>query len=318
MDKTGDLPLVRLPPGGTTTAQRRTGGYNPASMPDAAVTATLLISCRDQKGLVASVSDFLYRNEGNIIHADQHTDQEEAIFVQRVEWELDGFEIAREGIAEAFRPLAEAFEMDWSLRFSDEVPRIALFVSKLPHCLYDLLARWRLGELKAVIPAVVSNHEEHRAIAASFGVAYRRFEITPDMKEEQESRIAAWLEEERIDVIVLARYMQILGEGLIARYPNRIINIHHSFLPAFAGARPYHHAYERGVKIIGATAHYVTAELDQGPIIDQDVARVSHRDSVDDLVRKGRDLEKVVLARAVDLHLRNRIVVYGNKTVVFD
>jgi len=295
-------------------------------MPEPPVTATLLISCRDQKGLVASVSDFLYRNNGNIIHADQHTDtstslstgQEEGVFLQRVEWELRDFAVEREEIADTFRPIGERFGMSWSLRFSDYVPRIAVFVSKLPHCMYDLLARWRLGELRAEIPLAVSNHVDQRTIAEGFGVEYRHFEMTPESKAGQESRILKLLKEQRIDLIVLARYMQVLSEAFVRRYPERIINIHHSFLPAFAGARPYHHAHERGVKIIGATAHYVTAELDQGPIIDQDVVRVSHRDSVEDLVRKGRDLEKVVLARAVDLHLRNRIVVYGNKTVVFD
>jgi formyltetrahydrofolate deformylase len=287
-------------------------------MEEASVTATLLISCRDQKGLVAAVSDFLYRNNGNIIHADQHTDQEEAVFLQRVEWELSGFAIEREEIAGAFRPIADRFGMTWSLRFSDEVPRIAIFVSKLPHCMYDLLARWRLGELRAEVPLAVSNHDDQRAIAESFGVEYWYFEMTPESKAEQERRILELLEVQRIDLIVLARYMQVLSAASVSRYTERIINIHHSFLPAFAGARPYHHAHERGVKIIGATAHYVTAELDQGPIIEQDVVRVSHRDSVQDLVRKGRDLEKLVLARAVDLHLRNRIVVYGNKTVVFD
>jgi formyltetrahydrofolate deformylase len=287
-------------------------------MAEPGVTATLLISCRDQKGLVASVSDFLYRHDGNIVHADQHTDQEEIVFLQRVEWELEGFALPREGIAEAFSPLAERFGMEWSLRFSDYRPSVAVFVSKLPHCMYDLLARWRLGELRAEIPVVVSNHPDHAAIAESFGVPYRAFEMTAEAKPFEEARIAALMEEEKIDVVVLARYMQVLSERFVSRYPNRIINIHHSFLPAFAGARPYHHAHERGVKIIGATAHYVTAALDQGPIIDQDVVRVSHRDSVDDLVRKGRDLEKLVLARAVDLHLRNRVLVYGNKTVVFD
>ena len=287
-------------------------------MAESPVTATLLISCRDQKGLVAAVSDFLYRNNGNIIHADQHTDLEEAVFLQRVEWELRDFAVEREEIANAFRPIAERFGMSWSLRFSDYVPRIALFVSKLPHCMYDLLARWRLGELRAEIPLAVSNHEDQRPIAEGFGVEYWRFDMSPESKTEQEALILELLEVQRIDLVVLARYMQVLSEAFVSRYPERIINIHHSFLPAFAGARPYHHAHERGVKIIGATAHYVTAELDQGPIIEQDVVRVSHRDSVEDLVRKGRDLEKVVLARAVDLHLRNRIVVYGNKTVVFD
>jgi formyltetrahydrofolate deformylase len=287
-------------------------------MPGDPVTATLLITCRDQKGLVAAVSDFLYRNDGNIIHADQHTDQEENVFVQRVEWQLEGFRVPREEISPAFEPLAERFGMRWSLRFSDYTPRMAVFVSKLPHCLYDLLARWRMQEFRADVRLVVSNHDDHTGIADRFHVPYHRFTVTPESKAAVEDDIRGLLDAERIDFIVLARYMQVLSAQFVERYPNRIVNIHHSFLPAFAGARPYHQAHERGVKVIGATAHYVTAELDQGPIIAQDVAGVSHRDSVDDLVRKGRDLEKVVLARAVDLHLRNRVVVYGNKTVVFD
>ena len=287
-------------------------------MPPSNVTAVLLISCRDQKGLVAAVSDFLYRHNGNIIHADQHTDREEGVFLQRVEWDIAGFAIERDGIAEAFRPIAERFGMTWRLRFSDEVSRVALLVSKLPHCLFDLLARWRLGELAADVALVISNHDDARPIADEFGVPYHHLPITAETKQQQEARMRELLEEQRVDLVVMARYMQILSQDVIARYPQRIINIHHSFLPAFAGGKPYHQAHERGVKIIGATAHYATADLDQGPIIDQDVARVSHRDSVDDLVRKGRDLEKVVLARAVDLHLRNRVVVYGNKTVVFD
>ena len=287
-------------------------------MSDQITTAVLLLSCPDQKGLVATVSDFLYQNQGNIIHADQHTDQEEGVFLQRVEWELDGFALSREEIEAGFQPIADRFGMTWSLSFSDAIPRIAIFVSKLPHCLYDLLARWRMGEFQAEVPLIVSNHDDLESIADDFGVEYRTFEITPDTKGHSETEIATLLEEKQIDVVVLARYMQILGEGLVDRYPHEIINIHHSFLPAFAGARPYHQAHERGVKVIGATAHYVTAKLDGGPIIAQDVAQTSHRDSVPDLVRKGRDLEKVVLARAVDLHLRQRILVYGNKTVVFD
>jgi formyltetrahydrofolate deformylase len=287
-------------------------------MNDQDVTAVLLLSCADQKGLVASVSDFLFRNDGNIIHADQHTDAEKGIFLQRVEWELAGFRIPREEIAEAFRPTAERFGMTWSLHFSDFVPRIAVFVSKQAHCMYDLLARLRMGEFRAEVPLVISNHPDLRSVAAGFGSEYHHFPITRETKADQERVIIETMEAQRIDLVVLARYMQILTADFVARYPNRVINIHHSFLPAFAGARPYHQAYERGVKVIGATAHYVTADLDQGPIIDQDVVRVSHRDSVVDLVRKGKDLEKVVLSRAVDLHLRNRIVVYGNKTVVFD
>ncbi len=282
------------------------------------VTAVLLLSCADQKGLVASVSDFLYRHDGNIIHADQHTDREEGVFLQRVEWELESFKLGRDEIAAAFRPLAERFGMTWRLHFSDYVPRIAIFASRLGHCAFDLLARWRLGEFRAEIPLVISNHPDLEPIARDFGVRYACCPVSAETKAEQETRIVSLLAEERVDVLILARYMQVLSDGFVARYPRRVINIHHSFLPAFAGARPYHKAHERGVKIIGATAHYVTAELDQGPIIEQDVARVSHRDSVADLIRKGRDLEKVVLARAVDLHLRNRVIVYGNKTVVFD
>jgi formyltetrahydrofolate deformylase len=282
------------------------------------VTATLLISCRDQKGLVAAVSDFLFRNNGNIIHADQHTDRHEGVFLQRVEWELDGFEIPRDEIATTFKPIALRFGMDWTLHFSDATTRVALFVSKLPHCLYDLLGRWRMGELRGEVPLIISNHEDHRKVAEDYGMQFHCLPVTAENKVQQESVAIKLLEEWEIDVVVLARYMQVLSEDFVKRYPNQVINIHHSFLPAFAGARPYHQAHERGVKIIGATAHYVTPELDQGPIIDQGVASVSHRDSVDDLVRKGRDLEKAVLARAVDLHLRNRILVYGNKTVVFD
>jgi formyltetrahydrofolate deformylase len=281
-------------------------------------TAVLLLSCRDQKGLVAAVSDFLYRHDGNIVHADQHTDREEGVFLQRVEWELAGFGIARGEIEAAFRPIAERFDMTWSLRFSDEVPRVAVLVSKLHHCLYDIMARWRLGELRADIPLIISNHADAAPIAAEFGAEFHHLPVTGETKAAQEAQIIALLEAQRIDLVILARYMQVLSDGVVRRYPQRIINIHHSFLPAFAGARPYHQAHERGVKIIGATAHYATPELDQGPIIDQDVARVSHRDAVEDLIRKGRDLEKMVLARAVDFHLRNRIVVYGNKTVVFD
>ncbi|MEX0683663.1 MAG: formyltetrahydrofolate deformylase [Dehalococcoidia bacterium] len=287
-------------------------------MTDEPITATLLISCRDQRGLVAAVSDFLYRNNGNIIHADQHTDKEEGVFLQRVEWELDGFEVPREEIESTFKPIALHFGMQWSLHYSDYVPRVALFVSKLPHCLYDLLGRWRMGELRGEVPLIISNHEDHREIAETYGVNFHCLPVDEHNKTAQEHLALKLLEEWDVDAIVLARYMQVLSEDFVGRYPNRIINIHHSFLPAFAGARPYHQAYERGVKIIGATAHYVTAALDQGSIIDQDVARVSHRDSVTDLIRKGRDVERNVLARAVDLHLRNRVVVYGNKTVVFD
>jgi formyltetrahydrofolate deformylase len=281
-------------------------------------TAVLLIWCRDQKGLVAATSDFIYRNAGNILHADQHIDAEAGIFFQRIEWQLEGFRIPRDGIADAFAEVAQRFGMEWELHFSDYLPRIAIFVSKLGHCLYDLLLRRQMGEFNAEISLVISNHPDMREVAEQFGAEYHVFPISKETKAEQERKEIALLEERKIDLIVLARYMQILGEEFVNRFPNRIINIHHSFLPAFAGGRPYHRAHERGVKIVGATSHYATMELDEGPIIEQDVVRVSHRDSVEDMIRKGRDLEKLVLARAVDLHLRKRVLVYGNKTVVFD
>src|SRR3990172_11123124 len=227
------------------------------------VTATLLITCRDQKGLVAAVSDFLYRHNGNIIHADQHTDPEEGVFVQRVEWELASFDIPREEIADAFRAVAERFGMDWRLHFSDAVPRVAVFVPSLPHCMYDVLARRRMGELRAAMPLVISNHADLAGVARDFGCAFYHLPVTPETKAAQEERVLALLDEHRIDLVVLARYMQVLTGDFIRRYENRIINIHHSFLPAFAAARPYHQAHERGVKIIGATAHYVTPQLDQ-------------------------------------------------------
>jgi len=281
-------------------------------------TAVLLLSCRDQKGLVAGTSDFIYRNDGNIVHADQHVDAEAGLFLQRVEWELTGFRIPRAELIDAFRPIAEKFGMQWELHFSDYLPRLAIFVSKLEHCLHDLLLRQRMGEFQAEIPLVISNHPDLQQLVETFGPQYHHYPITKETKAEQEKKQIELLEEERIDLIVLARYMQIIGGDFVKRFRNRIINIHHSFLPAFPGGRPYHQAHERGVKIIGATSHYATEELDQGPIIEQDVARVSHRDSVQDLIMKGRDLEKVVLARAVSLHVTHRVLVYGNKTVVFD
>ncbi|HEX6312756.1 MAG TPA: formyltetrahydrofolate deformylase [Acidimicrobiia bacterium] len=287
-------------------------------MPGASPTAILMLSCRDQVGIVAAVAEFVARHGGNIIHADQHTDQEEGVFFQRIEFELDGFALARDEILPAIVPLVARYGMDCRLQFSDEVPRIAVLVSRQSHCLYDLLARWGTGELPAEIPLVVSNHPDHAVAAEHFGVEYHHLPVTPETKPGQERAVLALLERHDIDLVVLARYMQILSASFVERYPNRIINIHHSFLPAFAGGRPYHQAYDRGVKIVGVTAHYVTAGLDEGPIIDQDVVRVSHRDSVADLVRKGRDLEKVVLARAVRTHLSGRVLVYGNKTVVFE
>ncbi len=281
--------------------------------------AIILIHCPDRKGLVASVTAFLYENDGNILDLDQHVDPEGGRFFMRVEWELQEFAIARERIGEAFREaVGDRFDMDWKLYFSDETPRMAVFVSKLPHCLYDILARYETGEWEVELPLIVSNHEDLRPVARNFDVDYHHVPITPDTKVEQEKKQLALLDEYEIDVIILARYMQILTEDFVDRYPEKILNIHHSFLPAFPGAKPYERAYDRGVKVIGATSHYVIPELDAGPIIDQDVTRVSHIHSVGDLVRKGRDLEKVVLSRAIWHHLQRKILVYRNRTVIFN
>ena len=280
--------------------------------------AILLIHCPDNKGIVATVSEFIYRNNGNITALAQHVDQDQQVFFMRIEWELDGFIIPDDKIGEYFDTLiAKKYDMQWQLHFSSEVPRLAIFVSRQPHCLYDLLARWKSGELEVVIPLIISNHEDLRPVAEQFGVDFHHFPICGDTKDEQEEAQLELLARHRVEFIVLARYMQILSPAFISRYRNRIINIHHSFLPAFPGARPYHSAYERGVKIIGATSHYVTEELDAGPIIAQNVIRVSHADAVADLMRKGRDLEKVVLSQAVWHHLQRQILVYRNRTVVF-
>lgn len=279
-------------------------------------TATLLISCPDQKGLVAKIANFIYSNGGNIIHADQHTDFSAGLFLTRLEWQLEGFNLPREIIGPAFNAIAQPLQAQWQLHFSDAMPRIAIWVSKQDHCLFDLIWRQRAGEFRADIPLIVSNHEDLRAIADQFNIDYHHIPITKDTKATQEAKQLELLQHYQIDLVVLAKYMQILSSDFITQF-STVINIHHSFLPAFAGANPYHRAYDRGVKIIGATAHYATADLDEGPIIEQDVVRVSHRDSVDDLIRKGKDLERVVLARAVRLHLQNRVLVYGNRTVVF-
>jgi formyltetrahydrofolate deformylase len=287
-------------------------------MTTANVNAIFLISCPDRKGLVARISDFVFRHNGNILHADEHLDDEAGLFLMRLEWDLAGFDLSRDRIPGAFEPLARELELNWQLRFSDEVSRGAIFVSKYDHCLYDLLYRYRSGELRAEFPLVVSNHPDLRGVVEGFGLEYLVFPITKETKAAQEERILEELARQKIDFIVLARYMQILTENFVRHHPNRIINIHHSFLPAFAGPQPYHQAHRRGVKLIGATSHYVTPNLDSGPIIAQDVVRISHRDSIDDLIRKGRDLEKVVLARAVRAHLEHRVLVHGNKTAVFD
>ncbi|MBV6436992.1 MAG: formyltetrahydrofolate deformylase [Chloroflexi bacterium] len=280
--------------------------------------ATLLISCPDQRGLVAAVTQFIFQHNGNILHLDQHVDQQAAVFFMRVEWDLTGFGIARADIPTAFGlTVGNRFKMDWTLRFSDETPRMALFVSKQSHCLYDILSRWQAGEWQVAIPLIVSNHESLKPVADSFDIPFHHFAISADTKAEQERAQIDLLKAHKVEFVVLARYMQILTGQFIGAFPNRIINIHHSFLPAFAGAKPYHAAHARGVKLIGATSHYVTADLDAGPIIAQDVIPVNHKDSVSDLVRKGQDIEKLVLAQAVWHHLQNRVLVYNNKTVVF-
>ncbi len=283
-----------------------------------APSAILLIHCPDRKGIVISVTEFIYKNGGNILHLAQHVDPEQGVFFMRIEWDLADFAIPRDKIGEYFHTLVGArFDMRWQLHFTAEVPRMALFVSRLPHCFYDILARYESGEWRVEIPLVISNHPDMGPVAERLGIDFHHLPVTADNKAEQEARQLELLAGHDIDFIVLARYMQILSDDFIAHYPQRIINIHHSFLPAFPGARPYHSAHARGVKVIGATSHYVTAELDAGPIIEQDVVRVSHEDAVEDLIRKGRDLEKIVLARAVWHHLRRAVLVYGNRTIVF-
>jgi formyltetrahydrofolate deformylase len=281
--------------------------------------AILLIHCPDQKGIVISITEFIFRNGGNILYLDQHVDKEHQAFFMRIEWDLHDFVIADGKIGEYFETLvAKRFSMNWRLHFSDEVPRMALFVSNQPHCFYDILARYEAGEWQVEIPLIISNHADMQTAAGRQGIDFVHLPINPENRAEQEGKQLELLQQYRIDFIVLARYMQILSNEFIGTYPDRIINIHHSFLPAFPGARPYHSAHDRGVKIIGATSHYATAELDAGPIIEQDVARVSHENSVDDMIRKGRDLEKMVLARAVWHHLNHNVLVYENRTIVFE
>ncbi|MBU1664106.1 MAG: formyltetrahydrofolate deformylase [Gammaproteobacteria bacterium] len=281
-------------------------------------TAVLLIACPDKKGLVAAIANFLLRHNANILHADQHQDSAAGLFLMRVEWELEGFELGLHKFDESFAPIALEHDMDWKLSLSSVKPRLAIFVSKYDHCLADLLYRWHAGELYCDIPLIISNHPDTHWLAATYKVPFQHIHVNKDNKPEAERQQRALLEAHHVDFMVLARYMQVLSPEFIGHYPSRIINIHHSFLPAFHGAKPYQRAFERGVKLIGATSHYVTEVLDDGPIIEQDVARISHRDDIDDLVRKGADLEKVVLSRAVRWHIDNRILVYGNKTVVFD
>ncbi len=281
--------------------------------------AILIIHSPDKKGLVAAVTEFIFKNGGNILYLDQHVDSGQKVFFMRVEWSLENFVISRDKIGEYFNTLiAERFDMKWNLYFSDYSPRMAIFVSKLPHCLNDILSHCQSGEWNVGIPLIISNHEDLKEIAKMHGID---FHFTPNVKQNKkqaEKKQLELLREYNIDFIVLARYMQIVSDEFVSYYPNKIINIHHSFLPAFPGARPYHSAYERGVKIIGATSHYVTAELDAGPIIEQNVVRVSHKDSVEDLIRKGRYLEKVVLSQAIWHHLKRHILVYGNRTFIFN
>lgn len=281
-------------------------------------TAVLLVQCPDQKGLDATLADFIYRHDGNIVHFEQHQAGDEGHYLARVEWDLDGFRLPLADFSNAFAPVAQQFSMQWRLAESARRPRVAIFVSKYDHCLVDLLYRHRNGELLCDIALIVSNHPDARRHAEFYGVPYHEIPVTRETKPAAERQQIALLAANRIDLIVLARYMQVLSEEFIARYPRQIINIHHSFLPAFIGAKPHRQAYDRGVKLIGATAHYVTEELDDGPIIEQGVTRISHRDELEDIVEKGRDLEKVVLSRAVRWHIENRILLYANKTVIFE
>lgn len=280
--------------------------------------AVLLISCPDRKGLVAVISNFIFQHNGNILHADEHRDAETNLFLMRVEFDPSGLDVSLDQLATEFLPIATQYEMQWRLAKNQRRPRMAILVSQYDHCLADLLYRHRARELDCDIPLVLSNHEAARDMAAFYGIHFVHLPVTRDTKLAVEQQQIALLRRHECDLVVLARYMQILSPAFLAAFPHQIINIHHSFLPAFIGARPYHQAFERGVKLIGATSHYVTEILDDGPIIEQAVSRISHRDSVENLVQKGRDLEKVVLSRAVGWHLENRVLLYGKKTVVFD
>lgn len=281
--------------------------------------AILLAHCPDKKGIVTAVTEFIYQHNGNITYLDQHVDSAKNIFFMRMEWSLDEFDLARNEIQSAFdQKIATPFNMVWSLDFSDLIPKMALFVSKQSHCLYDVLSRWKSGELEVNIPLVIGNHPEAEDIAKRFEVEFHLFKIDKNNKSEQEKKQLQLLKQKEVDFIVLARYMQIVSPEFISHYPNRIINIHHSFLPAFPGAKPYHSAHERGVKVIGATSHYVTEELDAGPIIEQDVEHIDHTESIEDLIRKGKDLERIVLSRAIWYHLQRKVLVYENRTAVFN
>ena len=284
-------------------------------------TAILLLHCPDQSGIISEITKFITDNQGNIVYLDQYVDRQDGFFFMRIEWELNRFIIPREKIKEYIDTLyAQRYQMECSLYFNDVRPRMAIFVSKMSHCLYDLLARYKAGEWNVDIPCIISNHDDLRYIAEQFEIPYYVWSINKDHsnKEEVEKEEMELLKKEKVSFIVLARYMQIISNEMIKAYPNHIINIHHSFLPAFIGAKPYHQAWERGVKIIGATSHYVTDELDAGPIIEQDVVRISHKDTPETLVLKGRDLEKIVLSRAVTQHIERKILTYHNKTIIFN
>ena len=279
----------------------------------------MLLHCPDKQGLLAEVTNFIMINKGNIVYLDQYVDRVENVFFMRIEWELEEFLIPKEKIYDYFNTMfAQKYDMDFRLYFSDVKPRMAIFVSKMSHCLYDMLSRYAMGEWNVEIPLIVSNHPDLKPVAEQFGIPFYVFPITKENKAEQEKAEMELLEENRVNFIVLARYMQVISENMIKAYPNKIINIHHSFLPAFVGAKPYHAAFARGVKIIGATSHYVTTDLDAGPIIEQDVVRITHKDTLSDLVNKGKDLEKIVLSRAVQKHIERKILSYHNKTVIFN
>jgi formyltetrahydrofolate deformylase len=280
--------------------------------------AVLLVSCPDRKGIVATISDFVFNHDGNILHADEHADEGSNLFLMRVEFDPTEFDIELADFSRHFTPIAEEFKMQWRLARSNCRPKMIILVSKYDHCLVDLLYRHKSGELACEIPLIISNHPDNQPIADFYGIPYITVPVPKDNKRPAEEKILGLIQQHNPDFMVLARYMQILSNEFVNRYPQRIINIHHSFLPAFVGAKPYHQAFTRGVKLIGATSHYVTEVLDDGPIIEQDVVRISHRDSLDDLLQKGRDLEKVVLSRAVRWHIDNRVLLHGNKTVVFD
>lgn len=282
-------------------------------------TAILLMHCPDRPGIIAILTEFINSNGGNILYLDQYVDRENGIFYMRVEWELEGFQIPTDKISDYFDTLyAHRYDVTYRLSFSDRPQRMAIFVSKMSHCLYDMLARYRAGEWDVEIPLIVSNHPDLKFVGEQFGIPFEVFPVTRENKAGMEKRELELLDSQGVDFIVLARYMQVLSEDFIGHYPDSIINIHHSFLPAFVGAKPYHAAYERGVKLIGATSHYVTTELDAGPIIEQDIVRISHKDTVRDLIKKGRDLEKIVLSRAVEKHIQRKVLTYRNKTVVFN